>query len=160
MAAQARSRALHPKFAFLVSDPSGGLTLSKFQQCTGGEVSFAEATYSEGGAAAPMKESTRATFANYTLQRGIDSNLDFYNWCLEIVNILLFAPMGAGVASPGQLRNLRIDKLKRDRMIFRSVKCFNCQPVRFNPGDQDNTSDDIDIEELEFMYEYFAVDNQ
>lgn len=158
MAVQARSRELQGKFNFTVHDLSSGFTTAKFQQCTGAEITFAIAEYSEGGAAAPMKEATRASFSNVTLQHGItSSNLDFWTWCKQIVDMLANLPEGTGVASPNQLRNFTIRKRKRDRTVYRQLKLFNCQPARFNPGDQDNTSDDIDIEELELAYEYFAI---
>ena len=157
MSVKARSRILAPKYAFLVQDWSGGFTTSRFQQCTGLEVAFAIAEYAEGGAIAPMKEATRASFSNFTLSRGIDVVTDFWDWCMELCRMLGNLPTGRGVASPDQLRDFGIYQLQRDRSVLKTVPCYNCQPARFKPIDSDNMSDDIQIEELEVAYEFFDV---
>ena len=158
MGVKARSRELLAKYAFLVYDISSGMQNAKFQQCTGGEVSFAIGEYAEGGAAAPMKEPTRASFSNYTLQHGVSStNTDFYDWCKEIYDYLANVPEGTGVNSPLHLRNLEIRQLTRGRSVAKTVQIYNASPTRFSPGEFDNTSDDVQIEELEIAYEQFNV---
>lgn len=157
MSGKARSRILAAKYAFLVNDRTGGFTTSRFQQCTGLEAAFAIAEYAEGGAIAPMKEATRASFSNFTLARGVDFTTDFWDWCLELCQMLGNLPTGKGVASPDQLRDLDVKQLRRDRTTLKTVPCFNSQPARFMPMEGDNMSDDIQVEELEVAYEYFDV---
>jgi len=151
----ARSRPLVGKYAFMVRDLSQGIRQAKFQQASGAGMTINLGEYSEGGAQAPMKEATTASFDNVTLAHGIIETSELYNWVLECIDMMAASPFGAGVASPGQLRNLVIDQLRRDRTVLMSLELYNAQPARFNPGDFDNTSSDIQVEELEVAYEYF-----
>lgn len=157
MAQAARARELLAKFAFTVKDPATGTGGAKFQKCTGAEMSVAIGEYSEGGAMAPMKEGTRVSFSNVTLERGVSTNTYFYAWCLEMANFMKEIPTGKGTASPDQLRNINIYQRARDRSVIKTMHLYNAQPARFSPGEWDNTSDDIQIEELELAYEYFDV---
>jgi phage tail-like protein len=151
MANATRNREIFAQYAFEVHDTSDGLLTSKFQKCTGGKMTFNIATLSEGGALADMKE---ATFGNVTLSRGMSVVSGFYNWCLQLADFMAHSPEGAGVASPGQLRNLRLNHLRRDRTVGVLWHMYNCQPADFVPGEADNTSNELAIESLEVAYEY------
>jgi len=156
MGAAARSRPLHAKYAFTVHDLSGGIREAKFQKATGAEITFAIGEYTEGGAIAPMKESTRQSFSNVTLEHGVFENEELYDWVLEAGDVMAHVPEGLGVDSPDHLRNFEIRQLRRSRSVLMSVRLHNAQPARFKPGEFDNTSDDIQVEELELAYEYFT----
>jgi phage tail-like protein len=151
----ARTRPLIGKYAFWVRDLSSGIRQAKFQKCTGIGMTLNIGEYSEGGAQAPMKEATRATFANATLEHGVFENRELYDWVLEVVNMLTNSPFGSGVRSPTHLRNFSVDQMRRDRSVLHTLQLYNCQPAGFKPGDFDNTSNDIQVEELELAYEYF-----
>lgn len=155
MAVAARSRPLVGKYAFWVRDLSSGIVQAKFQKATGGAMTIALGEYSEGGSQAPMKEATRASFANITFEHGVFENVEIWDWVRSIIDMLAASPFGAGVASPEQLRNFAIDQLRRDRSVLFTLKLFNCQPAGFTPGEFDNTSNDIQVETLELAYEYF-----
>lgn len=157
MAVAARSRPIVGKYAFWVRDLSQGIVQAKFQKCTGIGMTVNIGELSEGGSLAPMKEATRVTFANATLEHGVFENLELYEWILDVCDMLAFLPEGAGVASPEQLRNLAIDQLRRDRSVLRSTVLHNAQPAGYKPGEHDNTSNDAQVEELEIAYEYFTI---
>lgn len=151
----ARSRPLVGKYAFILRDLSMGIQQARFQKATGASMTVNLGEYTEGGAQAPMKEATTASFDNVTLEHGVDATQELWQWVTESINMLTESPFGAGVASPGQLRNMAIDQLKRDRSRLFTLELFNCQPARFTPADFDNTSTEIQIETLELAYEYF-----
>jgi len=151
----ARSRPLVGKYAFQVRDLAQGIRQAKFQQATGAGMTINIGEYTEGGAQAPMKEATTASFDNVTLQHGVIEDSELYDWALECVDMLAASPFGAGMASPGQLRNMAIDQMRRDRSYLFTLELYNAQPARFMPGDFDNTSSDVQVEELEIAYEYF-----
>ena len=155
MAVAARSRPLVGKYAFWVRDLSSGIVEAKFQKATGAAMTIALGEHSEGGSQAPMKEATRASYSNITLEHGVFENVELYDWVVEIINMLAASPFGAGVASPDQLRNFACDQLRRDRTVLFTLKLFNCQPAGFNPGEFDNTSNDVQVETLELAFEYF-----
>jgi len=152
-----RSRPLVGKYAFTVHDLSMGIEQAKFQKATGLSMTLNIGEYSEGGAVAPMKEVTRATFANCSLQHGVFENEELYSWVRETVNMLVGPPIGAGVASPGQLRNFSIRQRRRDRSVLKTVDLYNAQPTTFSPGEFDNDSNDVQVETLELAYEWFDV---
>jgi phage tail-like protein len=157
MTTAARSRPLVGKYAFWVRDLSSRLIEAKFQKATGAGLTLNIGEHREGGAMAPMKEATTATYANILLEHGVFENTEIYDWVKEVINMLTFSPQGAGVASPDHLRNWAVDQLRRDRTVLKTVVCYNCQPASFKPGEFDNTSTELQVEELELALEYFDV---
>lgn len=152
-----RSRPLVGKYAFTVHDLSDNIRAAKFQKCTGLAMTLNIGEYSEGGAIAPMKEITRATFANCTLEHGVFENTEIYDWVTDCLSMLAAAPEGMGIASPDQLRSFVVRQRRRDRSILRNVELYNAQPAAFHPGEFDNTSNDVQVETLELAYEWFHV---
>ena len=71
MAKAARSRALVGRYAFWVRDQTSGLVQAKFQKATGAAMTINIGEYTEGGAQAPMKEATTASFSNLVLEHGV-----------------------------------------------------------------------------------------
>jgi phage tail-like protein len=158
MPANARSRPLVGKYAFIVRDLSNNIKQAKFAKATGGGMTINIGELAEGGAQCPMKEATTASFENLTLAHGVFENMELYNWVLECINIFAHAPTGVGVASPGQLRNLCVDQLRRNRSVLKTVEYYNAQPGgKFNPGEHDNSSTEVQVEELEIAYEWFYM---
>ena len=156
MSVAARSRPLAGKYTFRVRDVSGVLQ-ARFQKATGAAMTINQGEYSEGGSLAPMKEATTASFSNITLEHGVWENDDLFTWVEEIISMLADSPFGSGIASPGQLRNLSIDQLRRDRSVIRIIQMKNCQPAGYDPGEFDNTSTDVQVETLELSMEWFTI---
>ena len=160
MGTAARSRPLLGKYAFIVRYINAGITEARFSKATGGGMTINIGEHAEGGAQAPMKEGMTASYANITLEHGVfEGNSELYRWVLESINMLRKTPTGdgIGVASPENLRNIACDQLRRDRTKARTVMYYNAQVAGFDPGDSDNTSNDVQVETLELAYEHFTV---
>ncbi|HUW10068.1 MAG TPA: phage tail protein [Anaerolineae bacterium] len=156
MGMAARSRPLVGKYAFQVRDLHDGIKQAKFQKCTGIGVTLNIGEYSEGGAQAPMKEVTRVSYSNAMLEHGVFENHEISDWVEDCINELTSSPDGTGaLRSPLQLRDFSVDQLRRDRSILHTNILRNCQPASWKPGEHDNTSNDVQVEELEIAYEYF-----
>ena len=149
MTAQARARELMSKFLFTVEDATSGMTTSKFQKASGLETTVGIGEYAEGGAFVNMKEPARLTIGNVTLERGVSEDESFYNWVKEVCNFLKHQPEGAGLLTKDMLRDLIVlqkDRTQTSRIEWPLMSTF---PARWNPSEWDNTSDDVQIEELE-----------
>jgi phage tail-like protein len=155
MGTRARNRPLYAKYAFELDDLSEGITQAKFQKATGFRMSLDIGECSEGGSQAPMKEVTRASFDNGTLEHGVFENEELWVWVKQCINMLRSNPYGAGIASPEQLRNFNLRQLRRDRTTLFNLPLYNCQPAGYKPMEGDNTSNELQFEELELAYEYF-----
>lgn len=157
MANAARSRALVGKYAFWVRDLDFGLVEAKFQKATGAAMTINQGEYQEGGALAPMKEATTASFSNVTLERGVDISVELLDWVKTVCDMMVNVPFGSGTRSPNHLRNISIEQRRRDRSVLRTTRMFNCQPAGYDPGEHDNTSTEIQLETLEFSMEFFDI---
>jgi phage tail-like protein len=158
MSTAARSRPLVGKYAFWVTDLELGELTARFQKASGAGLTLNIGEYHEGGAMVPMKEITTGTYSNITLEHGVgDNNTHFIDWIQDCMNMLRASPFGTGLPSPYQLRNFTIDQLQRDRAVLRTLHCYNCQPAGFKPGEFDNSSTEVQIEELELAIEYFDL---
>jgi phage tail-like protein len=155
--AHARTRPLVGKYAFIVRNFTTGTTEAKFSKASGGGMTINIGELSEGGAQCAMKEATTASFENLTLTHGVFEDMTFYAWVEECVNIMAHAPEGIGTASPNQLRNISIDQLRRNRSVLFTIEYYNAQPGgKFSPGDFDNSSSEVQVEELELAFEWFV----
>ena len=155
MGAQARARKLYSKFLFDVNDNSTGNLASKFQKATGLEATVGVATYAEGGAFVDMKEPGRISIANVTLERGVNDDESFYDWCKEVCDMLANSPEGAGELTEDLLRDLDIVQKNRKQEPRLYWPLYACFPARWNPSEWDNTVDDVQIEELEIAMWWF-----
>lgn len=153
--ATARQRKLYMEFLFTVLDTTYQLESAKFQKATGLEMAFEVAEYSEGGAHAPMKEPARTSFANVSLSRGVSDSMDFYNWCMQLTDMLSNFPEGAGSVSPDFMRDLIIQQRDRDQAIKHKYFLYATFPTRWKPGNWDNDSGNVQIEELELAQWFF-----
>jgi len=154
MASKARSRELMSKFLFTVHDADGGFQNSKFQKCTGQEMSVGIAEYAEGGAFAPLKEPGRVAFGNITLEHGVSDNLDFCNWMDQVCNMLSYTPEGAGLLTLDLIRDLyaiQRDRTQTARIKWNFAAAF---PARWRGSEFDNTTDEVQVEELELAHWY------
>jgi phage tail-like protein len=142
------------KFLFTVHDASGGFQTSKFQKATGIETTIGVAEYSEGGSFAPYKEPGRFSYGNVTLELGVSEDMSFYNWVVEVGDMLAHMPEGAGSLTLDMLRDffiLQRDRTQTPRIQHDLVATFPC---RYNPGEWDNTVDDVQLSELELCQWY------
>lgn len=155
MSSQARSRELMQKFLFTVHDASGGFQSAKFQKATGLEVTVGVAEYSEGGAFAPIKEPGRFSYGNVTLERGVSESMDFYNWVLQVGDMMSNMPEGEGLLTLDMLRDFYIKQKDRTQTGRIRYDLYATFPARYNPSDWDNTTDEVQLEELELAQWFF-----
>lgn len=154
---QARSRELMAQYNFLLSDPSGGLP-SKWRNVGGGDIDFDVALNREGGAIYAQKMVTLANVGDVTCSRGVlprDSSV--YNWLLEAADILAYMPEGIGVRDPGNLRDLAIEGMARNRTKVVRWICHGCSLKTYPMFAFDNMSGDLLIESMTFVYEWPEV---
>lgn len=145
------------QYAFIVRDLSGGLPI-EFRDANVPKVTFEVGEIREGGSIFPMKEPTIGNVDNCTLSTGmVPSKTGLWDWLTQSGKYTSGMPYGMGTKSPGHLRNLAIDQLRRDRSRAVRVKLFNCAAISWQPGGFDNMSSDIQIEQLEFICEGMDV---
>lgn len=70
-------------FNFLVE--VDGITRASFHECSAFNSSVEVIEYNEGGTLYPLRIPGRVKFANITLKRGMNADLDMYNWHLQVV---------------------------------------------------------------------------
>jgi phage tail-like protein len=157
MPLQGQHRQLFGRFKFLVD--IFGFTSAAFQSATGLKYNIAKIEYWEGGALAAFKEPGRVTFDDLALERGVSFDLDFYNWVIEVVNIVAFSPGGGGFVSPQFKRNLLCKQLERDNKTVIAYDVQDAFPIEWSPGDMDNTADEISMDMLTLTYHHFTREN-
>ena len=153
---QGQHRQLFGRFKFRVDDTSSGLTNAAFQTASGLKYTVAKIEYWEGGALAAFKEPGRVTFDDLVLERGVSYDQGFYEWVLEVVDILAYAPGGGGSISPDFKRNLIVKQLERDNSVVLYYTVADAFPIEWSPGDFDNTSDEISMDSLTLTYHHFT----
>jgi phage tail-like protein len=153
---QGQHRQLFGRFKFRVDDTSNGLVSAAFQSATGLKYTIAKIEYWEGGALAAFKEPGRVTFDDLVLERGVSYDQGFYEWVLEVVDILSFAPGGGGELSPLFKRNLLVKQLERDNTIVLYYDVRDAFPIEWSPGDFDNTADEVSMDSLTLTYHHFT----
>jgi len=151
---QGQHRQLFGRFKFLVDIE--GFVSAAFQSASGLKYNIAKIEYWEGGALAAFKEPGRVTFDDLVLERGVSYDTDFYEWVLEVVDIVSFAPGGGGVPTPFYKRNLTVKQLERDNVMVLAYYVENAFPTEWSPGDMDNTSDEVSMDMLTLAYHHFT----
>lgn len=160
MAQQARSRVLAAQYNFLVYDYSSAGTLpSKWRQFSGGEISFEIAENREGGSVFSQKMATIATVGDISMSRGVvPADSSVYEWLLDQVDVLSHLPEGAGVPDPGNLRDIAVEGMHRDRSAHIRIIYHGCSIRTFGPYDFDNNSGDLLMESLTLAPEWPEIE--
>jgi len=153
-------RELHPKHQFLVRIDNGWS--AAFQKCSELSTEIAKIEYYEGGSAIPWKTPGRASFSDITLERGASSSKKFYEWCLEVMNASVgsYPTRGQGLITPYFMKDLKIIQLDRDGIEANSPRTWrvrNAWPTKFVAGDWDNTADEVVIEQLTLVIDFFEL---
>ena len=151
---QGSHRVLFGRFNFEVRIK--GFQSAAFQNATGLAFNIAPMEYWEGGALVAFKEPGRATFDDLTLERGVSYDTDFYDWIVEVIDVMAKVPYGAGQVSPTYKRDMVIHQLERDKNPVLLYPLADAFPIKFAPTDFDNTTDEVSIESVTFTYRYFT----
>lgn len=152
MPIQGTYRKLYPRFKFQVK--VNGFLSAAFQKASGLKVTFGEMKYSEGGAVVSYKEPGLMEFEDCTLERGVSKDVDFYNWILDVTNVMKKLPGGTGMVSPNFFRDLSVWQMDRDDKAAIIWNLFWGFPKEWAPGEFDNTSNDPTIETLVVAYHH------
>ena len=144
-------RSYHKKFKFIIE--VNGIQSSEWEKCSKLEAELAVAERNEGGRALPTKNLGRAKVTDLTLMRGATLDKDIYQWfkqCLDLVS-------DTGLLDSEYKRDLDIVVQDRDGSTIKRWRCYNAFPIKFSPGEWDNTSDDDLMEEVTLAFESFEL---
>jgi len=145
-------RSFHHKANYLAEiEGVGSASFSSIGELS---VEAATVTHWEGGKSTPHKAPGRLTFSDVDLQRGATKDRDLYDWFLEVAN----AASGRGLADGAYKRSVDIVQLDRDGETLRRWTLFNAWPSKFVAGEWDNDSDDVVIESVTLVYDYFTLE--
>lgn len=151
MAIFGEPRNFHLKYAFVVDiDGLGTMSFQKFSEPT---IEITPYEHYEGGSVIPYSGPARVKYADVTLERGVTGDRAIYDW----VQMVIEASSGLGLVNPLFRRNFAITQQDRDGSTLRRLSFFNAFPTEFNPGEWDNTSDDVNIERIKLKYDYWKL---
>ena len=162
--ARAASKDPLDKFRFKVTIE--GFTRLGFTSVEAPSVQMSTTEYYQGGSHLfPNQIMDKATYKPITLMRGVSSNSDFFNWIIDVFDILL--PNGSNATNtlnaPNPVldyrRQVTIEHLDRVGRTIRQYNLFNCLPVEFTPASDfsADADDTFSIEKLVLKYESFEV---
>ena len=148
-----RDLSLKHKF-LLVSNKFG---FSEWQKASELSFEIAEVQYFEGGALIPIKVPGRITYSDLTLDRGVSDKFDLHNWALQVGNAALDRG-GKGLANPRfKTDDFALIQRELDNETKRAWDVIGAWPKKYVAGDWDNTADEVTMEQLVLVYDYFAV---
>jgi phage tail-like protein len=145
-------RSFHHRYAFVAEIP--GVGSAAFSSCGELSVEAAVVTHWEGGRIIPHKAPGRLTFADVQLERGATRDRDLHDWFLEVAN----AASGRGLVDSRYKRTVDVVQLDRDGSTLRRWTLYNAWPSRFVAGEWDNDSDEVVIESVTLVYDYFTLE--
>jgi phage tail-like protein len=144
-------RSFFHKASFICECP--GLGSAAFSSVGELSVEAAVVTHWEGGAVVPYKAPGRLSFSDVQLERGATRDRDLYDWFLEVAN----AASGRGLVNNRYKRSVDVVQLDRDGTTLRRWTLFNAWPSKFVAGEWDNDSDEVVIEAVTLVYDYFTL---
>lgn len=134
-----------------------GFASASFSKVSSLEFEIEKIEHYEGGSLVPNKQPGLVKFAPLTLERGVTRDVDFFNWCVDVV-----APAAAGVGAvntglptPLYKRNLDIVQIDRDGAVLKRWTCYGCWPTKFSAGEWDNGANEVVIESITLEMDFF-----
>jgi phage tail-like protein len=128
-----------------------GLGSADFKSCSEPTITVGEALLWQGGSMIPVKEPTRLTFADITLERGSSRDLDLWTWLKTVGD----AASSRGLPSPLSKRHGSIVQRDRAGIPVERLEMFFAWPKEYSPGDWDNDSDDFRMERVVLAMDYY-----
>ena len=147
-----RPRHIYDKFLFRVE--FDGITYAGFQKVSEPKGQHALIEHWEGGSLISDKSPGRTTFPNITAERGTTDDLEIYDWWSSVGNAAS-GTRGKGLPTPQFKRTGDIIQYDRDESELQRWRFVNLFPVDYTPGDWDNTTDEKQITQVVFAYDYF-----
>ena len=151
MAIIGQPRSFAKKQRFLVEIDQ--ISHAGFAKCSELSVEVASVLYWEGGSAIPNKSPGRLTFPDVTLERGVTTDRDLFDWFQDVA----ITSSGLGLTDPGYKRNLDIVQLDRDGTTLRRWTLYRAWPVKFVAGEWDAEADENVIERVTLTFDYFQI---
>ncbi len=149
MPPQGRLRSFDLKYNFEVNIENVGE--GAFATCSEPVVAVGEALLWQGGSIIAIKEPTRLTFTDVTLERGMSNDLDLWNWLRLTGN----AASNRGTAPLGYKRTAIIYQKRRDGFILEMITLYNAWPKEYSAGDWNNDADEFRMERIVLAYDWF-----
>ena len=151
MAITGQARRYDLKFNFKVLIAGLSPEEADFATCSEASVTVGEATLWQGGSFIPIKEPTRLTFADITLERGMSRSMSLWTWFKDTSD----AASGRGLISPFFKRPIHINQRDRAGIITEAIVLYNAWPKEYSAGDWSNDADEFRIERLVVAYDWF-----
>lgn len=123
-----------------------------FTTCSEVAVTTGEATLWQGGSIIPVKEPTRLTFTDITLERGCSRDVDLYDWLIDTSDAALNA---SRMLAENYKRNAQVWQRNRMGIPVETVLLHGCWVKEYSAGDWSNDADEFRIERLVMGYDYF-----
>lgn len=128
-----------------------GIGSSRYKSCSELTATLGEALLWQGGSMTAIKETTRLTFADITLERGASRDVDLWLWFKEGAD----AAADRGLPSPTTRRHGAIVQHDRAGVPVERHDIFDAACKEYSGGDWDNDSDDFRMERVVLSIRYF-----
>jgi phage tail-like protein len=155
MSILAEHRELFGRWKFLVDDVTSGLPNGRFKSGSGLKYNVGKVEYREGGALAAQKEPGLVTFDDFTLERGMSRDEYFYNWLVEVVDMLRYQG-GGGDISPRFKRDLNVRQLERNNTTVINHDVRQGFPIEWSGGEWDADAEEVTVDMAVITYYYFT----
>jgi len=128
-----------------------GIGSAAYKSCSEFTATLGEGLLWQGGAMTPIKETTRLTFADITLERGASRDLDLWNWFKQGAD----AAADRGLPSPATRRHGSVVQYDRASVPVERHDFFDAACKEYSGGDWDNDSDDFRMERVVLSIRFF-----
>lgn len=128
-----------------------GVEVAGFKEITGIEMSTEVIDYSEGDDQnyTVRKIPGNTNYTNITFKRGIVEGTDLWEWC-DTIN---------DHAREIERKSVTINLLDNEGEPQKTYTLYEAWPCRYKTADLDATADELALEEIEFVYEDFEVED-
>ena len=131
-----------------------GIRRAGFKSCSGLEAEVTVVETHEGGRSIPHKSPGKQKFPNITLERGVTTDRDLYDWFEETAKMAT----GRGLKGAEQKRTFDVVSLDRDGSERRRYTVHQAFPVKFVAGDFDGESEtDPQVESIELAIDFWEI---
>jgi phage tail-like protein len=128
-----------------------GVEVAGFKEISGLEMSTEVVEYAEGDTDNSWikKIPGRTNFSNVTFKRGIVEGIELWEWCNTINDY------------PREIerKSITINLLDNAGEPQKTYTIYEAWPCRYKSADLDAGADDLAMEEIEFVYENFEVED-
>lgn len=137
------------RFSFTVE--IDGVARAAFKSCSPIKGTAAKVSYKEGGRLHAHKAPGTVEYPDFTLERGATDDYDLYNWFRDTYD----AASGTGIVPPDLYRTLDVVQRDRARNELKRFRCFDCYCGDWDSGNWDNDADEVRLESVVIVYDYF-----